>query len=60
MKNLNIHDIHREKEMINDLKSKAELWKLDPQFVESIWELILADSRKSQEGMKNDSTKSDT
>ncbi|MDP8210418.1 MAG: chorismate synthase [Candidatus Stygibacter australis] len=60
MKNLNIHDTHREIELINDLKSKAELWKINPQFVESIWQLILADSRKSQEGMKNDSTKSDT
>jgi len=56
MKNLNIRDTHREIGLINDLKSKAELWKINPQLVESIWELILADSRKSQEGMKNDRT----
>ncbi|MDP8220160.1 MAG: chorismate synthase [Candidatus Stygibacter frigidus] len=46
---LGILDVRREKEMIEELSIKAELWDIDNNFVKSIWRLIIAESRNLQE-----------
>ena len=50
--NLKVLDERREKEMIKELSLKAELYDIDPQYVEKIWQLILSESRNIQEGIK--------
>lgn len=59
-KNIAVIDLKREAEMIHELTSKAKLMDMNLQYIKDFWQLILVDSRKSQEGIKNDSTKSDS
>jgi len=46
--NLKIEDKSREKEILINLKQKAKSWNISETFVEAIWKLILAESKKIQ------------
>ena len=47
-KNIEIEDSEREKELLNNLKKKAKNWKLNEEYVEKIWKMIIAESKKNQ------------
>lgn len=47
-KNIEIEDSERENELLNNIKEKAETWELDEDFVENIWKIIIAESKKNQ------------
>jgi len=46
--NLKIENKDRENELLKNLKQKAKLWNIDENFVEKIWEVIVAESKKNQ------------
>lgn len=47
-------DPEREEKMLAKLEKKAEASKLNPQFIRNMWDLILKNSRKSQEKVKEE------
>ncbi|NQV18915.1 MAG: chorismate synthase [Armatimonadetes bacterium] len=47
-KNIEIVDYEREKELLKNLRKKAKTWKLDEDFIENIWKMIIAESKKNQ------------
>ncbi len=47
-RNIEIENYERENELLNNLKKKAKIWKLDKDFVEKIWKIIISESKKNQ------------
>lgn len=47
-KNIEINDFEREIKLLKNLRKKAKTWKLDKDFVEKIWKIIIAESKKNQ------------
>jgi chorismate synthase len=45
---LEIENKEREKELMQNLKSKAKVWNISEDFTESLWELIISESKKQQ------------
>jgi chorismate mutase len=43
---IDIEDKNRENELISTLKEKANLWKINTEFIKNIWQLILENSKK--------------
>lgn len=46
--NLQIESKDREKELLTELKQKAELWDIDEDFILKTWQIIISESKKRQ------------
>jgi chorismate synthase len=54
---IKVKDELRENQLLSGLEEKAKLWQIEPALVRNIWQDIIAESCKQQEGLKNGSIK---
>ncbi len=47
-RNIGINDFEREIKLLKNLRKKVKTWKLDEDFVEKIWKIIIEESKKNQ------------
>ncbi len=47
-KQIKVDDKEREKEILNNLKKKAKLWKINENYIEGLWKLIIEESKINQ------------
>jgi chorismate synthase len=45
---INIENKERENELLRELITKAEIWKINPEFVQKVWKLIMDESKNLQ------------